>query len=216
MIFTRITLTFLAEVSLRCQQFDSYRSCNFKQGTTWKLRSHKFSHFNSVSFTCHLFPRIGICHLLALLGAHHILHVSRIRVNSTGPMTVPARISDFNKTTQNQWNTKLQILTGHNFINWRNLHTDICATIRFGSMWYLQVVRVVQGCYVDSSDTGCADVSEGRTSKSLTSISTWTLFETPCSVLTGCTAHSQQQTATLKIREKKQHRTQHMQQDKVN
>jgi len=23
-----------------------------------------------------------ICHLLALLGAHHILHVSRIRVNS--------------------------------------------------------------------------------------------------------------------------------------
>jgi len=24
-----------------------------------------------------------ICHLLALLGAHHILHVSRIRVNST-------------------------------------------------------------------------------------------------------------------------------------
>jgi hypothetical protein len=24
-----------------------------------------------------------ICHLLALLGAHHILHISRIRVNST-------------------------------------------------------------------------------------------------------------------------------------
>jgi len=28
------------------------------------------------------------CHLLALLGTHHILHVSRIRVN-------PIRISDF-------------------------------------------------------------------------------------------------------------------------
>jgi len=25
-----------------------------------------------------------ICHLLALLGAHHILHISRIRVNLTG------------------------------------------------------------------------------------------------------------------------------------
>jgi len=28
-----------------------------------------------------------ICHLLALLGAHHILHVSRIRVNSTCQFT---------------------------------------------------------------------------------------------------------------------------------
>jgi len=26
-----------------------------------------------------------ICHLLALLGAHHILHVSRIRVKTTDP-----------------------------------------------------------------------------------------------------------------------------------
>jgi hypothetical protein len=25
-----------------------------------------------------------ICHMLALLGAHHILHVSRIRVNTDG------------------------------------------------------------------------------------------------------------------------------------
>jgi len=25
-----------------------------------------------------------ICHLLALLGAHHILHISRIRVKATG------------------------------------------------------------------------------------------------------------------------------------
>ena len=29
-----------------------------------------------------------ICHLLVLLGAHHILHVNRIRVNSkTGPIS---------------------------------------------------------------------------------------------------------------------------------
>jgi len=26
----------------------------------------------------------AICHLLALLGAHHILHVSRVRVNVVG------------------------------------------------------------------------------------------------------------------------------------
>jgi len=46
---------------------------------------------NSVSFTCKyqvyvslnpLYAKLNpICHLLALLGAHHILHVSRIRVN---------------------------------------------------------------------------------------------------------------------------------------
>ena len=29
-----------------------------------------------------------ICHLLALLGAHHILHVSRIRVNDNKPMHI--------------------------------------------------------------------------------------------------------------------------------
>ena len=29
-----------------------------------------------------------ICHLLALLGAHHILHVSMIRVNETGQENV--------------------------------------------------------------------------------------------------------------------------------
>ena len=28
-----------------------------------------------------------ICHLLAFLGAHHILHISRIRVNRSGSLT---------------------------------------------------------------------------------------------------------------------------------
>jgi len=33
-------------------------------------------------FVNHLIAELNpICHLLALLGAHHILHVSRIRVN---------------------------------------------------------------------------------------------------------------------------------------
>jgi hypothetical protein len=33
-----------------------------------------------------------ICHLLALLGAHHILHVSRIRVNSLNAQLNPSAI----------------------------------------------------------------------------------------------------------------------------
>jgi hypothetical protein len=41
---------------------------------------------NTLNFRFHLNPLNAnlnpICHLLALLGAHHILHVSRIRVNS--------------------------------------------------------------------------------------------------------------------------------------
>jgi hypothetical protein len=32
-----------------------------------------------------------ICHLLALLGAHHIFHVSRIRVNLCTPLLEPGR-----------------------------------------------------------------------------------------------------------------------------
>jgi len=50
-------------------------------------------HYNTVTFEwrysylLHLKPLNAelnpICHLLALLGAHYILHVSRIRVNST-------------------------------------------------------------------------------------------------------------------------------------
>jgi hypothetical protein len=32
-----------------------------------------------------------ICHLLALLGAHHILHVSRIRVNARGENLRPQK-----------------------------------------------------------------------------------------------------------------------------
>ena len=34
-----------------------------------------------------------ICHLLALLGAHHIFHVSRLRVNSTAASIEKAKIS---------------------------------------------------------------------------------------------------------------------------
>jgi hypothetical protein len=39
-----------------------------------------------------------ICHLLELLGAHHILHVSRVRVNSTNhklAYTVYSKCSSF-------------------------------------------------------------------------------------------------------------------------
>ena len=42
--------------------------------------------------SCHKFNPLNaefnsICHMLALLAAHHILHVSRIRVNGRSPLT---------------------------------------------------------------------------------------------------------------------------------
>jgi hypothetical protein len=43
---------------------------------TWLLDRQSFNPFNA--------ELIPICYLLALLGAHHILHVSRIRVNAFG------------------------------------------------------------------------------------------------------------------------------------
>ena len=42
------------------------------------LGAHHILHVSRTRFKRQLNP---ICHLLALLGAHHILHVSRIRVN---------------------------------------------------------------------------------------------------------------------------------------
>jgi hypothetical protein len=47
-----------------------------KTGVTRWLRTQNKDHFNPLN--AELNP---ICHLLALLGAHHILHVSRVRVN---------------------------------------------------------------------------------------------------------------------------------------
>jgi len=38
-----------------------------------------------------------VCHLLALLGSHHILHVSRIRVNETSVFSVDFRKIHFMK-----------------------------------------------------------------------------------------------------------------------
>jgi hypothetical protein len=45
-----------------------------------------------------------ICHLLALLGAHHILHVSRIKVKKTLPEKVPI----FKRTKFSLWDLKEQ------------------------------------------------------------------------------------------------------------
>jgi hypothetical protein len=45
-----------------------------------RLHTVTLTHFN------HLNAKLNpICHLLALLGAHHILHVSKIRVKTTDP-----------------------------------------------------------------------------------------------------------------------------------
>jgi hypothetical protein len=47
------------------------------RGTAWARHGHGMLYVNR-PINAKLNP---ICHLLALLGAHHILHVSRIRVN---------------------------------------------------------------------------------------------------------------------------------------
>jgi len=60
------------------------KSCKYSLlRITVKIKWHHKFKFNVVSiydnpFNAELNP---ICHLLALLGAHHILHVSRVRVN---------------------------------------------------------------------------------------------------------------------------------------
>jgi hypothetical protein len=45
-----------------------------------EMLTHRFTSFNPLN--AELNP---ICHLLALLEAHHILHISRVRVNVYGP-----------------------------------------------------------------------------------------------------------------------------------
>jgi len=57
-----------------------------------------------------------ICHLLALLGAHHILHVSRTRVKQR-------RIVLHIKFTQQQ------ILTAHSYGIWRQVHIHVEADL---------------------------------------------------------------------------------------
>jgi hypothetical protein len=62
-------------------------------GQTWKKSAPLQTSFTEVDervnvFVNSLFKPLNaelnpICHLLALLGAHHILHISRIRVNQT-------------------------------------------------------------------------------------------------------------------------------------
>jgi len=51
------------------------------------------------SVICHINPLNTelnpICHLLALLEAHHILHVSRIKVNYCGIADISDKVSSF-------------------------------------------------------------------------------------------------------------------------
>ena len=55
-----------------------YRSgCVQEDGTSFEVPSNSLFQFNPLNAELNL-----ICHLLALLGFHHFLHVSRIRVKS--------------------------------------------------------------------------------------------------------------------------------------
>jgi hypothetical protein len=51
-------------------------------GSSPDLQNHSEFHFNPLNAELNL-----ICHLLALLGAHHIFHVSGVRVNIILPFT---------------------------------------------------------------------------------------------------------------------------------
>jgi len=53
---------------------------------------YKFSNLDVNPLNAELNPT---CHLLALLGAHHILHVSRVRVNPLNPELNPFCKSQF-------------------------------------------------------------------------------------------------------------------------
>jgi len=77
-------------MSCNCKQFQlilililQLILCCASQGTLL-LHMH-FNANNTLGFFNPLNAELNpICHLLALLGAHHILHVSRIRVNVYG------------------------------------------------------------------------------------------------------------------------------------
>ena len=59
-----------------------------------------------------------ICHLLALLGAHHILHVSRVKVNNPSEDKIPSACY------KTQWNPPLTLgLRTHIQLIYINVHT---------------------------------------------------------------------------------------------
>jgi hypothetical protein len=64
------------------------------------------------------------CHLLALLGAHHILHVSRIRVNYTNSITkvlFPSLLISVEEAGKNQLQPGQESMGMHQFC-----HTVLC------------------------------------------------------------------------------------------
>jgi len=66
---------------------ERYLNCIFQGGHGVHWSSVYYYYYYSLSTLCRVFNPLNaelkpICHLLALLGAHHILHVSRIRVNN--------------------------------------------------------------------------------------------------------------------------------------
>jgi len=85
--------------------------------------------YNAISFFNTVNAKLNpICHLLALLGAHHILHVSRISVKDHTCKYVfmynALFSSDFNNSTKNRFhffNVKFQ----------RNKSIEICALLGF-------------------------------------------------------------------------------------
>jgi len=72
--YLKVLLCLLTDFYYNIMVFRSYACC-------YKIFTHFLSGYPINPFNAKLNL---ICHLLALLGAHHILHVSRVRVNVDG------------------------------------------------------------------------------------------------------------------------------------
>jgi hypothetical protein len=101
------------------------------------LKTFKFSDF--IPLNADLNP---ICHLLALLGAHHILHVSRIRVNINLPFLFVHMLV---------YNDK------HKLINLHGMYIKILIKQYWGHSFCCCVMEVV--CFLSCCNSESVDIS---------------------------------------------------------
>jgi hypothetical protein len=120
------------------------------QGVTLRratyVNAHKFWQINSLEAELNL-----ICHLLALSGAHHILHVSRITVNSCFTVDVLSWIFS------SHWSSRLM------FANYRNKITFIPSMKTYFKNITKSPIKTILKCTVKFVNLG--STQKGSTSK---------------------------------------------------
>ena len=75
-----------------------------------------------------------ICHLLALLGAHHILHVSRIRINRT---------TDFYSKINHKHSISNLFYCGTTFSMFRTVSPSVIRSLRLYTQHQVYVIQVL-------------------------------------------------------------------------